>query len=139
MSEIVENAADVNEQIMKVLLYFEKCIDLKLINSKLTIGSDLIGELVNISDSEIKRETPRSGRVTFSQASERQLSISKPKMISYKLPMNTKNMDLMVLNNNNILKATEVATDDEFNFKINLQILNPAGNSFSIKRYHNFK
>ena len=127
MSEIVENAADINEQIMKILLYFEKCVDLQLINSKLSVDSELIGELVNVSESEIKKETPRSGRVTFSSP-EGSTSCSKPKMISYKLPMNTKNMHLTVLNNRHVLKATEVATDDEFNFKINFQILNSTGN-----------
>lgn len=143
MRDIAENASDINEQLMKIFIYLEKCLDVKLINSKLSVDSSLIGELVNMAElakTDAAEETHRSPtrRVSFTgEFDDGTLSTGnlKSKTICYKLPMNTKNMEMLVLNNRNVLKATELPAKDEFNFVVNVQLINMTGKSMMISLF----
>ena len=110
INDIALTSAEINEQILKVLIYFENCADIKLRKSKQSVDTSLIGDLVNPID--IHQETSITRKVSFSRnvssskptSSEKTL-VTRPKKIHYKLPLNTKNMEIIVLNNRDIIKA----------------------------------
>ncbi len=129
MQKITDKAAEMNEQIVKILVYFEKCIDLKLVNSQLTVDSSMIGQLVNLSELASPNLSPVK-TVSFTNESEMtksNIATTKSKVIAYKLPVNTKNMDMLVLSNGCLLKVVEVPAKDEFNFEIKFQLINLRG------------
>ena len=95
INDIALTSAEINEQILKVLIYFENCADIKLRKSKQSVDTSLIGDLVNPID--IHQETSITRKVSFSRnvssskptSSEKTL-VTRPKKIHYKLPLNTK-------------------------------------------------
>ena len=132
INDIALTSAEINEQILKVLIYFENCADIKLRKSKQSVDTSLIGDLVNPID--IHQETSITRKVSFS----RNVSSSKPtssektlvtrlKKIHYKLPLNTKNMEIIVLNNRDIIKAMELESKNEFSFNLNIQLIDRSG------------
>ena len=132
INDIALTSAEINEQILKVLIYFENCADIKLRKSKQSVDTSLIGDLVNPID--IHQETSITRKVSFSRnvssskptSSEKTL-VTRPKKIHYKLPLNTKNMEIIVLNNRDIIKAIELESKNEFSFNLNIQLIDRSG------------
>ncbi len=132
INDIALTSAEINEQILKVLIYFENCADIKLRKSKQSVDTSLIGDLVNPID--IHQETSITRKVSFSRnvssskptSSEKTL-VTRPKKIHYKLPLNTKNMEIIVLNNRDIIKAMELESKNEFSFNLNIQLIDRSG------------
>jgi len=129
---IGDKATEMNEKIIKILSYLEKYMDLKLVGSKFVVDSSVIGKLINLSEINSPHLTS-SVTKTVSFLNEPQMSsrsssaITKFKVIAYKVPINTKNMDVIVLNNGCLLKAVETPAKDEFNFEIKFQLINLRG------------
>lgn len=134
INDIALSSAEINEQILKILIYFENCTDIKLRKSKQPVDTALIGDLINPMD--IHQQTDISRNVSFSRnaalfesnadgkATARSKRSSK---IHYKLPLNTKNMEILPLNNRDILKAMELESKQEFSFLLNIQLIGRSG------------
>ena len=132
INDIALTSAEINEQILKVLIYFENCADIKLRKSKQSVDTSLIGDLVNPID--IHQETSITRKVSFSRnvssskpTSSDKTLVTRPKKIHYKLPLNTKNMEIIVLNNRDIIKAMELESKNEFSFNLNIQLIDRSG------------
>lgn len=134
INDIALSSAEINEQILKVLIYFENCTDIKLRKSKQPVDTALIGDLINPMD--IHQQTDISRNVIFSRNSVSSKSNTDGKStagpkrsskIHYKLPLNTKNMEILPLNNRDILKAMELESKQEFSFLLNIQLIDRSG------------
>jgi hypothetical protein len=139
-------ADELNERIMSIKIYFESCIksDLKFIKSKYqALDSSFIGRLEfkkpKLFDNNLmSKMTSNSSQQTHSLNNNRSyfvnnldshriIELSKSKAINYKVPFNTKNVLINVLGNKTIIKATEIATIDDYSYTLSLHMLNSDG------------
>jgi len=142
-------ADELNERIMSVKLYFESCVksDLKFTKSKYhSLDTSFIGRLefkksklfdTNFMSKMTSNNQPTNNIFnnntnnisTFvnNLESHRIIELNKAKAINYKVPFNTKNVLINVLGNKTIVKATEIATIDDYSYTLNLQMLNSEG------------
>lgn len=123
-------AEELNNTVVRTKNYFENCIkcDLRLVKAKFQIDPSAIGRL-EFKKSKLFEQSPtlNSPKSPTRPKSDCVYDLNRFKTVNYKLPLNTKNALINVLENKSIIKASEVPIIDDFSYALNLKLINSDG------------